>query len=74
MTISLEKLFFKYIITNPSYLWLVEPSFFKNPEINFIYETIHEYMKENLNADIPKPSQIWDMISIKDKDKKIQKK
>lgn len=74
MTVSLEKLFFKYILTNTSYLWLVDPSFFKNPEINFIYDTIYQFMVENLNADVPKPNQIWDMISIRDKDKKISKK
>ena len=74
MTINLEKVFFKYILVNKNYFYKVDPSFFKNPEIHLIYNTIHEYMLEHTDSDTPKPVQIFDMVSLIDKDKRITKR
>jgi hypothetical protein len=74
MTISLEKIFFKYILVNKKYIYKVEPSYFKNPEINMIYNQVHKYMLENTDADMPKPAQIFEMVSLIDKEKKITKR
>ena len=71
MTVNLEKVFFKYILLNKKYFQYVEPRFFKNPEINMIYEVVHKYMKENINANVPKAKQIFEMIGLVDKDKRI---
>lgn len=73
MTVGLEKIFFKYVLLNKNYIYVVEPSFFKNPEISMIYQTVYDYMNENTSADVPKPAQIYEMVAIKDKDKKISK-
>jgi replicative DNA helicase len=73
MTISLEKLFFKYILINKNYFYKVSPNFFKNPEINFIYNEVHKYMIDGVGSDTPKPAQIFEMVALVDKDKRISK-
>ena len=74
MTTSLEKIFFKYILQNKRYFSVVEPSFFKNPEINLIYEVVHKYMIEHTDSDAPKAKQIFEMVKLVDKEKKITPK
>jgi len=73
MTVSLEKIFFKYVLLNKNYIYIVEPSFFKNPEINMVYQTVYDYMNKNTTSDVPKPAQIFEMVALLDKDKKISK-
>ena len=73
MTISLEKVFFKYILMNKNYLQHVHPDFFKNPEIGLVYKTVHDYMSENIDADIPRPAQIYEMVALVDRDKRVSK-
>lgn len=73
MTISLEKLFFKYILVNKNYFHKVDPSFFKNPEINMIYNVVYQYMLKNIDVDTPKPAQIYEMVALVDIDKRISK-
>ena len=73
MTISLEKLFFKYILVNKNYFYKVDPNFFKNPEINMIYKVVHKYMNDQHDAETPKPAQIFEMVALVDKEKRISK-
>tara|TARA_R110000772_G_scaffold2410_2_gene8481 strand:- start:83608 stop:84963 length:1356 start_codon:yes stop_codon:yes gene_type:complete len=73
MTISLEKVFFKYILLNKNYFYKVDPGFFKNPEINMIYKEVHKYMNENIEVDTPKPAQIFEMVALIDKEKRVSK-
>ena len=73
MTISLEKIFFKYVLHNKNYIYKVEPSFFKNPTINFVYKVLHKYLSEHTDSDMPKPKQIWEMVALEDKQKNITK-
>lgn len=73
MTISLEKLFFVWILSNKSYFWIVQPSFFRNKELNLIYSVIHKYLEKNPDAPTPSAKQIWEMILLEDKDELITK-
>lgn len=73
MTITLEKIFFKYILLNKEYFEPILPSFFKNPDMEFIYGVIRKYMNENPGTDVPKPKQIAEMVFLEDKDEKITK-
>lgn len=73
MTISLEKVFFKYILLNKNYFYKVNPGFFKNPEINLVYNVIYKYMLENTDVETPRPAQIFEMVSLMDKEKRISK-
>jgi len=73
MTISLEKIFFAYILKNKRYFDIVEPYFFKNSEIQFVYNVLNEYLKKNTEAEIPSPKQILEMIQLEDRDGLITK-
>lgn len=68
MTISLEKIFFAYIIQNKRYFEIVDSFFFKNKEIELVYGIIRKYMMKNPDADVPSPKQILEMVSLEDKD------
>lgn len=68
MTISLEKIFFAYILQNKKYFSIVDPQFFKNQEIQFVYKIIRKYFEKNIEAEIPHPKQILEMVQLEDKD------
>ena len=73
MTISLEKVFFGYIIKNKRYFDIVETFFFKNTEIQFVYNILRSYMLKNTEAEVPHPKQILEMVSLEDRDGLITK-
>jgi replicative DNA helicase len=73
MTISLEKIFFAYIVKNKRYFDVVEPYFFKNSEIQFVYNILNSYIKKNVEAEIPSPKQILEMVQLEDRDGLITK-
>lgn len=73
MTVSLEKIFFAYIIQNKKYYQIVENHFFKNTEIQFVYKVLREYHLKNLEAVIPHPKQILEMVQLEDLDGIISK-
>jgi hypothetical protein len=73
MTISLEKIFFAYILKNKRFFEVVDPNFFKNVEIQFVYNIIKNYMTKNGEADVPHPKQILEMVSLDDLDGLITK-
>lgn len=73
MTPQLEKVFFNYILKNKKYFEIVKPYFFRNSEIQFVYGVIRKYMQKSTDVQVPTPRQIWDMISLEDKDGVITK-
>jgi len=73
MTSSLEKVFFTYILNNKKYFELVKPYFFKNSEIQTVYNVIRQYMILNPEAEKPTPRQIFEMVSVEDKEGLITK-
>lgn len=73
MTISLEKIFFVYILNNKKYFSIVHPFFFKNNEVQFIYTVIRKYITNAPDAEVPKPKQIFEMVSLEDKEEIITK-
>lgn len=66
MSVQLEKVYFNYILKNKSYFEVVKPFYFKNNEIQFIYNIIRDYVIDG-NKDVPSIRQIFDMVSIQDK-------
>ena len=68
MTISLEKIFFAYILKNKRYFDIVDNFFFKNSEIQFVYNILNNYVKKNPEAEIPSPKQILEMVQLEDRD------
>lgn len=73
MTPQLEKVFFNYILKNKKYFELVRSYFFKNNEIQFVYDIIRKYITSNSDIDIPSPRQILDMVALEDKSGSITK-
>lgn len=73
MTSSLEKVFFNYILNNKKYFEIVKPYFFKNSEIQTVYTVIRQYIILNSEAEKPTPRQIFEMVSLEDKEGLITK-
>ena len=73
MTISLEKIFFAYILKNKKYFSIVDPVYYKNQEIQFVYKIIKKYFDKNVEAEIPHPKQILEMVQLEDKEGLITK-
>ena len=73
MTTSLEKLFLNYILINKKFFDIVMPYFFKNKEIQFVFNCIREYMTKGIDIEVPSPRQIWDMVNLEDKEGLITK-
>lgn len=72
-TPQLEKVYFNYILKNKKYFELVQPHFFRNSEIQFVYGVIRKYMLSGSDIAIPTPRQILDMVNIDDKEGIITK-
>ncbi len=70
---NLEKLFFAKILNDPAQFYKVEPFFFRNDQIRFVYEVIRENYINSKDKIVPSPSQIWTMITMHDVDKTITK-
>lgn len=73
MTSSLEKIFFNFILINKKYFEIVLPYFFRNPDIQFVYGVLRNYMLKNSDVQIPTNRQILDMITLEDKEGTITK-
>jgi replicative DNA helicase len=73
MTVSLEKIFFSFILKNKRYFEIVEPVFFKNMELQFVYNVIRKYILVNREAEVPSAKQILEMVQLEDRDGLITK-
>jgi replicative DNA helicase len=73
MTPQLEKVYFNYILKNKKYFELVKPYYFRNSEIQFVYDILRKYMTKNSDVNVPTPRQILDMVNIDDKEGVITK-
>jgi replicative DNA helicase len=73
MTIGIEKIFFGYILKNKKFFPIVESFYFKNSEIQFVYDIIRNYMLKDTGIDMPSPKQILEMVLLEDRDGLITK-
>lgn len=73
MTISLEKIFFYYILQNKKYFQIVEPYFFKNAQIQLVYKVVRDYCLKDMETPVPSAKQIWEMVSLQDKEELVTK-
>ena len=73
MTPQLEKVFFNYILVNKKYYRVVKPFFFKNSEIQYVYDIVRNYMLNSEDPKTPTPRQILDMVNLEDKQGVITK-
>lgn len=71
---NMEKHFFVYILDNPEQFSKVEPFFFRNSDIQFVFTIIREeYIKSETHI-VPSIKQIYSMVKLADSDNKINDK
>lgn len=74
MNTNMEKHFFTHILDNPDQFSKVEPFFFKNSDIIFIYTVIRdEYLRSESHI-VSSPQQIYAMVKLSDRDGAINDK
>jgi len=71
MTVNLEKIFFAYVLRNKKYFSTIEPYFFKNKDIKFVYQIVRNYVMKSTDIIIPSPKQISEMVRLEDIDNTI---
>ena len=74
MNTNMEKHYFIHILDNPDQFSKVEPVFFKNSDIQFIYTVIREEYIRSESHIVPSPQQIYSMVKLADQDNKINDK
>ena len=60
-------------MNNKKFYEIVNPYFFRNPEIKFVYTIIRDYMLMKSGVEMPTPGQILEMVRLEDKDDMITK-
>ena len=68
---GMEKVFFHYVLENPNQFTHVEPFFFTNPTILFIYTILREEYLNSRNKIVPEIQQIYAMTKLHDPEGKI---
>jgi len=71
MNTGMEKIFFQYILDHPDQFLKVEPYFFKNEDIQFIYNVVKNEYVVSKNKSVPTPTQILALVKLNDTEKKI---
>lgn len=74
MNTNMEKHYFIYIYDNPDQFSKVEPFFFKNSDIQFVYSVIREEYLRSESHIVPSMQQIYSMVKMADQDNKINDK
>lgn len=68
MTSNREKIFLHYIFKNPVYFKSVQPHYFKNKEIRFVYDLIKKEFEKSKKKIVSSVNEIYDIIKNNDKD------
>ena len=71
---NMEKHYFVYILDNPDQFSKVEPFFFRNSDIQFIYTIIREEYLRSESHIVPSIKQIYSMVKLADTNNKINDK
>jgi len=69
-----EKHYFVHILDNPDQFSKVEPYFFKNSDIMFIYSVIRDEYIRSESHTVPSVNQIYSMVKLADQENKISDK
>jgi replicative DNA helicase len=71
MNAQMEKFFFTWVLEHPTQFYKVEPEFFKNDDIQFIYKVVRDEYIVSKEKRTPSPQQIVAMIKLRDPEEKI---
>lgn len=69
-----EKHYFVHILENPDQFSKVEPYFFKNSDIMFIYSVIRDEYIRSESHTVPSINQVYSMVKLADQENKISDK
>jgi len=72
MNAGMEKVFFQHILDNSEQFYKVEPYFFKNDDIQFIYTIVRDEYILSKTKNVPAPQQILAMVKLHDVDHNIE--
>ena len=71
MNAQMEKFFFTWVLDHPTQFYKVEPAFFKNEDIQFIYTIVRDEYTVSKSKKVPTPQQIVAMIKLRDPEEKV---
>lgn len=71
VTVGLEKIFFNWILENPTQFEKVDPYYFSNDDIQFIYTIVRDEFLRDKNHQVPTHQQILQMVKLNDTDDKV---
>lgn len=71
MNAQMEKFFFTWVLEHPTQFEKVEPTFFKNEDIQFIYTVVRDEFLVSKEKRTPSPQQIVAMIKLRDPEEKV---
>ena len=71
MNAQMEKFFFSWVLEHPTQFYKVEPTFFKNEDIQFIYTVVRDEFLVSKEKRTPSPQQIVAMIKLRDPEEKV---
>jgi len=74
MNTNMERHYFTHILDNPEQITKVEPHFFRNHDIQFVYTVIREEYLRSEKHIVPSSQQIYSMIKLADQENKINDK
>lgn len=74
VNIGLQKVFFHYILDNAEQFLKVEPYFFNNEDIQYVYSIVRNEYIVSKNKIVPTPQQILAMVKLHDDEKKVADK
>lgn len=72
MNSNLEKIYMNWILKNTQFFKIIEPHFFENENIGFVYKVIKNNFELNDNKEIPTQAEIINLVQIADKTGKIE--
>jgi len=73
MNAGMEKIFFRHILDNPDQISKVDPAYFKNGDIQFVYNVIRENYLLSKKKIVPTPKQILAMVKMRADEREITK-
>jgi hypothetical protein len=73
MNVGMEKIYFKYMLENPDQFSKVEPHFFKNEDIRFVYHIIREEFLLSKKKIVPSNKQIFALTRLHAEQRDIPK-
>ena len=66
LTPNLEKVLMHYIFKNPLYFKQIPPHYFKNKDVQFVYETVQKSYQDSTDREMPGVVEIFDLVKQRD--------